>query len=104
MQTDIAMAQMALDDMIRIVDGYAFAPDLAITSDVLVRKAIAARSVKAAIETASEIVGGAGFYRGHPMERIVRDMRAFHFHPLPERIQQSFSGRVALGMEPIEAR
>ena len=104
MQTEIAIAQMALDDMIRIVDNYAFAPDLSITSDVLTRKAIAARSVKAAIETASEIVGGPGFYRGHPMERIVRDMRAFHFHPLPERIQQEFSGRVALGMEPIEAR
>ena len=104
MQTDIAVAQLALDDMIRTVDDYAFVPDLAITSDVLTRKAIAARSVKSAIETASEIVGGAGFYRGHPMERIVRDMRAFHFHPLPERIQQSFSGRVALGMEPIEAR
>ncbi len=104
MQTDIAVARLALDDMIRTVDDYAFVPDLAITSDVLTRKAIAARSVKSAIETASEIVGGAGFYRGHPMERIVRDMRAFHFHPLPERIQQSFSGRVALGLEPIEAR
>ncbi len=104
MQGDIAVAQMALEDMIRIVDDYAFAPDLSITSDVLARKAIAARSVKSAIETASEIVGGPGFYRGHPMERIVRDMRAFHFHPLPERIQQEFSGRVALGLEPIEAR
>ena len=92
------------DDMIRIVDNYAFAPDLSMTSDVLARKAIAARSVKAAIEAASEIVGGPGFYRGHPMERIVRDMRAFHFHPLPERIQQEFSGRIALGLEPIEAR
>jgi acyl-CoA dehydrogenase len=104
MQTEIAIAQMALDDMIRIVDDYAFAPDLSITSDILARKAIAARSVKAAIETASEIVGGPGFYRGHPMERIVRDMRAFHFHPLPERIQQEFSGRIALGCDPIEPR
>ena len=104
MQSEIAVAQMALEDMIRIVDNYAFTPDLSITSDVLARKAIAARSVKAAIETASEIAGGPGFYRGHPMERIVRDMRAFHFHPLPERIQQEFSGRIALGLDPIEAR
>jgi acyl-CoA dehydrogenase len=36
------------------------------------------------------------------MERIVRDVRAFHFHPLPERIQQTFSGRIALGMDPLE--
>ena len=78
--------------------------DISITSEILTRKSIAARNVKAAIETASEIVGGAGFYRGHPMERIVRDMRAFHFHPLPERIQRDFSGRIALGMDPIEPR
>ena len=104
MRNELATAEMALEDMIRIVDNYAFTPALATTSDVLTRKAIAARSVKAAIETASEIVGGPGFYRGHPMERIVRDMRAFHFHPLPERIQQEFSGRIDLGLDPIEAR
>ena len=104
MRNELATAEMALEDMIRIVDNYAFTPALPTTSDVLTRKAIAAGSVKAAIETASEIVGGPGFYRGHPMERIVRDMRAFHFHPLPERIQQEFSGRIALGLDPIEAR
>jgi len=102
MQSDLATAQLVLADMIRIVDNYAFTPDLAITSDILMRKAAAARSVKAAIETASEIVGGAGFFRSHPMERIVRDVRAFHFHPLPERIQQSFSGRIALGLDPLD--
>ena len=101
MQSDLATAQLALEDMIRRVDNYAFTPDLAITSEVLMRKAIAARSVKAAVETASEIVGGAGFFRNHPMERIVRDVRAFHFHPLPERIQQTFSGRISLGLDPL---
>jgi len=102
MQSELATAKLVLADMVRIVDNYAFTPDLAITSDILSRKAIAARSVKAAIETASEIVGGAGFFRSHPMERIVRDVRAFHFHPLPERIQQSFSGRIALGLGPLD--
>ena len=101
MQSDVTTASLALNDMIRIIDNYAFTPDLAITSEILQRKAIAARSVKAAVETASEIVGGGGFYRGHPMERIVRDVRAFHFHPLPERIQQTFSGRIALGLDPL---
>jgi alkylation response protein AidB-like acyl-CoA dehydrogenase len=101
MQSHVTTASLALGDMIRLVDNYAFTPDLAITSKILERKAIAARSVKAAVETASEIVGGAGFFRGHPMERIVRDVRAFHFHPLPERIQQTFSGRIALGLDPL---
>jgi acyl-CoA dehydrogenase len=102
MQSELTTAKLALEDMIRVVDNYAFTPDLDTTSDILMRKAIAARSVKAAVETASEIVGGAGFFRDHPMERIVRDVRAFHFHPLPERIQQTFSGRIALGLDPLE--
>lgn len=102
MQSELTTAKLALEDMIRVVDNYAFTPDLDTTSDILMRKAIAAQSVKAAVETASEIVGGAGFFREHPMERIVRDVRAFHFHPLPERIQQAFSGRIALGMDPLE--
>lgn len=101
MQSHVTTATLALEDMIRIVDNYAFTPDLSTTSEILERKAIAARSVKAAVETASEIVGGAGFFRNHPMERIVRDVRAFHFHPLPERIQQTFSGRIALGLDPL---
>ena len=39
---------------------------------------------------------------GHAMERIVRDIRALHYHPLPLRRQQIFSGRVALGLSPVE--
>lgn len=104
MKTELAVAQMALAEMISTVDNHDFAPDLSITDAIVTRKAIAARSVKNVVEIASEVVGGGGFYRGHPMERIVRDVRAFHFHPLPERIQQSFSGRLALGLPPIEER
>jgi len=104
LQAQLTVAQLALDDMVRTVDNYAFKPDIARTDETLTRKAIAARSVKDVVETAAEIVGGGSFFRGHPLERIVRDVRAFHFHPLPERIQQNFSGRLALGLEPIEAR
>jgi hypothetical protein len=35
------------------------------------------------------------------MERIVRDVRALHFHPLPKRRQSVLSGRVALGLDPV---
>jgi acyl-CoA dehydrogenase len=34
---------------------------------------------------------------------MTRDIRAIHFHPLPEKHQQLFSGRIALGLDPIEA-
>lgn len=102
MKTELAIAQMALAEMIALVDDYEFTPDLSVTDAIIMRKAIAARSVRNVVEVSSEVVGGGGFYRGHPMERIVRDVRAFHFHPLPERVQQNFSGRLALGFEPIE--
>ena len=104
MQNDLTIAQIALSDMIRLVDNLSFKPDVSITDAILTRKAISARAVKSVVEIASEIVGGPGFFRDHPMERIVRDVRAFHFHPLPERIQRNFSGRLALGLEPIEAQ
>lgn len=59
-----------------------------------VSKGIVADAVKATVEVASELVGGPGLSRGHPMERIARDVRAMHYHPLPVRRQKVFSGRL----------
>lgn len=101
MTNQLTVAELALDDMIRINDGYRFQPGLEMTDRILARKAIAATHVKQVVELASELVGGAGFFRGHPMERIVRDVRAMHFHPLPARRQELFSGRFALGLDPL---
>ena len=102
LQNEYTIAELALDDMTSIVNNYAFQPDIDVTSKILTRKTIAAKSVKATVELASEIVGGAGFFRGHPMERLVRDIRAFHFHPMPERKQIEFCGRLAIGLDPIQ--
>ena len=35
------------------------------------------------------------------LERLLRDVQAAPFHPLPEKKQLEFSGRVALGLSPI---
>lgn len=103
MRNELTTARLALEDMIRIVDDLAFKPDVLITDAVLTRKSVAAKAVKATVEAAADIVGGSGFFRNHPMERMIRDVRAMHFHPLPERIQQNFSGRLAIGLDAIEA-
>ena len=87
--------------MIHLNGDHNFAPGVELVSDILARKAIVAESVKQAVELAAELVGGPGFYRGHAMERIVRDIRALHYHPLPLRRQQIFSGRVQLGLDAI---
>ena len=91
---------LALADMIRINDEHGFVPGDAQSSAILVRKTLAASAAQQAVEIAAEIVGGAGFFKGHPMERIQRDIRASHFHPLPFRRQYQFSGRVELGLDP----
>lgn len=101
MMTALTTVRMTLRDMININDDYGFAPGMEPTNEILIRKAIAATAVKQTVELAAEIVGGPGFFRGNPIERIVRDTRAMHFHPLPVRRQQVFSGRVALGVDPV---
>lgn len=102
MQNELAAAQIAVDDMVRITNNYEFAPGVETTDAILTRKTLAARAVKASIELATTVTGGPGFFRSHPLERIVRDMRAIQFHPLPEKHQQLFSGRIALGLDAIE--
>ncbi len=101
MTNALTIAQLALADMVRMNDNHRFTPTLEGADAVLARKAIVADAVKATVELAAELVGGPGFFRGHPIERIVRDVRAMHYHPLPVRRQRIFSGRIALGYDPV---
>ena len=103
MMDALTIAQVALADMVRLNDNHRFTATLELANAILVRKTIVADAVKNTIELAAELVGGPGFFRGHTMERIVRDVRAMHFHPLPARRQRIFSGRVALGYDPVVA-
>ena len=95
------MAQLALDDMIRLANDLNFAMSLVVTNAILVRKTIVAESVLATVEKALEAAGGAGFYRKTGLERLLRDAHAAQFHPLSAKKQHRFAGRVALGLDPI---
>jgi alkylation response protein AidB-like acyl-CoA dehydrogenase len=48
-----------------------------------------------------KICGGASFLRSTGIERIFRDIQGVRFHPWDERKQSVFSGRIALGLEPV---
>ena len=97
----LTTARIVLEDMLRINDDQGFEATLGVADAILTRKALVAEAVKKTVELAAELVGGPGFFRGHPVERIVRDVRAMHYHPLPVRRQQQFSGRIALGFDPV---
>lgn len=96
-------AQLAFDDMVRRVDDFGFTPANEFASGQLVRKTLVANAAKRAVELSCELVGGSSFFRSSDLERAFRDIQAAHFHPLPERRQQSFSGLVELGLDPSAA-
>ena len=101
MTNALTIVQLTMADMVRMNDNHGFTPTLECANAMLTRKAIAVDAVKHTVELAAELVGGPGFFHGHPMERIVRDVRAMHYHPLPVRRQRVFSGRIALGYDPV---
>jgi len=101
MTNSLVTAQMALQEMMAIADNYAFEPIDAIANAILIRKTIAARAAVTAVEKAMEVVGGASFYRKVGLERLWRDVQGGLYHPLHEKRQHLFTGRMALGLDPV---
>jgi alkylation response protein AidB-like acyl-CoA dehydrogenase len=101
MENALVTAQMALQGMIDTAANYHFEPVNQTANAILVRKTIAARAVVLTVEKALEVVGGAGFFRSLGLERLLRDVHGAQFHPLPEKRQLLFTGRLALGLDPI---
>ena len=102
MENLLTTAQIACDDMVRLCNNFDFAPSEELASQVLIRKTICANHVVLAAEKALEVSGGSGFYRKTGLERLLRDVHGAQFHPLPEKRQQCFTGRVSMGLEPVE--
>ena len=101
MENTLVTAQMALREMVEIAANYDFSPTEQTANAMLIRKTVAARSSMQAAEKALEVVGGVGFFRGLGLERLLRDVHGAQFHPLPEKRQLLFTGRLALGLAPV---
>lgn len=101
LENRLANAQLAMDDMVRLANDLEFSISLDLTNAMLVRKTIVAESVLATVEKALEAAGGAGFYRKTGLERLLRDAHGAQFHPLSAKRQHHFTGRIALGLDPI---
>jgi len=99
MEVALTTAQLAWQDMVVRAGDCDFTPSPEHASAQLVRKTIVTRAVKETVELAIEVVGGAGYFRNLPLERFWRDVQASHYHPLPEKRQQLFTGRHRLGQK-----
>jgi alkylation response protein AidB-like acyl-CoA dehydrogenase len=97
MENAHAAAEIAWADMIQIADMTKPGPET--TSRQMIRRTLVAQNAIATVERAMELAGGAAFYRGMGLERAFRDVQAARYHPLQEKPQLRYTGRVALGLD-----
>ena len=101
MTNALVTAQMALQGMIDTAASYHFAAVDEIANAMIIRKTISARAAILTVEKAMEVVGGAAFFRSLGLERLFRDVQGALYHPLHEKRQHLFTGRLALGLDPV---
>jgi acyl-CoA dehydrogenase len=104
MTNALVTAQMALEGMLAIAANYDFALVDETANGIFIRKTIAARAAIQTVEKAMELVGGSAFYRSVGLERLFRDVQGGLYHPYHEKRQHLFTGRLALGLDPVGAR
>lgn len=100
MQTELTTAQIALESMVSNANELDVEPGIEHANRALIRKTIVVEAVKRAVNKAFEATGGAGYFRRLGLERILRDVQAAQFHPMPAKKQHRFSGRLAMGLDP----
>ena len=98
----LTAARDTVGAMIRASDDLHFDSTIETASLVLSRKTIATEACKDVVGLALEAGGGAAYSRDHLIERLFRDAHGAMSHPLPAAQQQRFTGRIALGLEPVE--
>jgi acyl-CoA dehydrogenase len=98
LENELFNARLAYERLVEL--GASALPGVETTDAVLKARTLAAQAAIQTVEKAVELVGGRSFYRSLGLERLYRDVQAARFHPLPEKLQQRFAGRVALGLSP----
>jgi alkylation response protein AidB-like acyl-CoA dehydrogenase len=103
MENALATTQLAHASMVDIANNFDFDPVNETANAILIRKTIVAKSAKETVEKAMEACGGSGYFRATGLERLLRDVLASQFHPLAEKKQLVFTGRMSQGLDPVAA-
>lgn len=91
------VAAWALDGAFAIV-GDDPAPSLETVESVMFAKREIALAGVEVCDLAMEVAGGSSYFRGSPIERAYRDIRAAKFHPFTPEGTLTRAGRAALGL------
>ena len=94
-------AEDAVAAMFAEADDLWFDNTTELASRTLARKTSACDGAIDTVRLAIEATGGYGYTRSSDLERLFRDVHGCLFHPLPRAKQTRFTGRVALGLDPV---
>lgn len=97
----LTAAQDAVAAMVRANADLRFDPTVEGAAAQLTRKGTAAEAAIDAVRLAMEVGGGRAFGVDGGVERLLRDVHGAPYHPLPPAAQQRFTGRAALGLDPL---
>ena len=97
MENELATAQMALDAMIATAATAQPGPET--TKRATTARTLCGRAALRTVDKAMEVAGGGSFYRSLGLERLFRDVQGARFHPLQEKAQLRYAGRMALGLD-----
>src|SRR2546425_685265 len=101
MDTELANALAVYDDMVAAAKGLDYTPSHGLSNISYKRKTIFSRSATRAVSCAMEAVGGGSFFRAAGIERAFRGIQGIRFPPWHARRAYPFSGRIALGLDPV---
>lgn len=101
LENELTACRVAVEEMIRLANDGDFEPSVESTAATLSCKTNAAKAAENVVRKSMELIGGRSYFRTGSIERLLRDVTAAQFHPLQPKPQQRFTGRVALGLDPI---
>lgn len=101
MQNAHTSARLAWEAAVANAANYDFTPAVDRANQTLGYKTLIAKATIETVQKALEVAGGPGFFRRLGLERLFRDVQGAAYHPMPEKKQQLFSGRLALGLDPV---
>jgi alkylation response protein AidB-like acyl-CoA dehydrogenase len=97
MENQIVSAQITHSSMVALTA--TMKPGVEATNAMICRRTIFVNAVIHAVEKATELGGGQGFYRSTGLERCFRDIQGARYHPIQEKPQTRLTGRILLGLD-----
>jgi len=90
-------ARMAVAELVRMAETSKPGPET--TNRAMMARTLAAEAAIHTVERAMEVAGGSAFFRDRGLERCFRDVQGARYHPLREKPQLRYAGRLALGLD-----